>query len=107
MVRFEVTSSEVTVKQGVSARTGKDYCIREQEAWGWFCGPDGVERPHPERVRISLEDKEPPYPVGRYFMSPKSVYVDRFKQVSCRLALIPAEMASGSVTKPEAVKKVA
>lgn len=89
MIRVQVESVEIQTKNGTSQRTGKPYAIREQEAWGYFCGPDGKPHPHPQKMRITLGDQDQPYPVGTYIIAPESLYPDRYGQVTCRVRLRP------------------
>lgn len=70
MIKIEVQSSEVHVKQGTSGKTGKPYSIREQEAWGWFADQQGKPHPHPMRVRLTLDNEQAPYTPGVYLLQP-------------------------------------
>jgi hypothetical protein len=60
MITLTFESSAVKVKSGKSARTGKDYAIREQ-----LCVAHGVER-FPVETRIPLPDDVQPYEPGVY-----------------------------------------
>lgn len=82
MFRVEVRSKETDIKQGVSARSGKEYRIEEQNAY-LFLG----DEPYPQKVRITLPDNEPAYEPGYYEVSPHSFYVGGFSQLQCRLRL--------------------
>ena len=89
MIKVEITDEQFELKQGTSSKTGKPYAIREQDAWGYFYGPDGKPHPHPMRIRITLGDQQEPYKRGLYQISPASFYPDRFGQVTCRVQLVP------------------
>lgn len=89
MIKVQIESTEVEVKQGTSQRSGKAYSIREQDAWGYFTDPAGKPHPHPQRIRITLGDEQQPYATGSYIIAPSSLYPDRFGQVTTRAKLIP------------------
>lgn len=91
MWKVEIDEVKVDVKEGVSARTGKPYRLREQSGWLFGFGPDGRALKHPQRVRITLEDEQPAaYPVGVYYVHPSSLGVGRFESPSVRLRLMSA-----------------
>lgn len=89
MIKVQIESSAVEMKQGTSSKTGRPYAIREQEAWGYFTDPEGKPHPHPQRIRISLGDEQQPYATGSYIIAPQSFYPDRFGQITTRARLIP------------------
>lgn len=103
MVKVEVVTSVVDTKQGVSAKTGKPYAIREQEAWAFFCGKDGKPHPHPQKIKITLEDEQTaPYSIGNYLIDPSSLYVGKFDQVNIRVRLKPRPVAAAAPAVPRA-----
>ena len=78
----EVNSGEVRTKSGVSAKSGKQYSIREQE--GWLFIPS---EPYPQKIKLNLEDGEEAYPPGRYQISPSSFFVGKFGDLQVRVRL--------------------
>ncbi|MCK9283976.1 MAG: G5P family DNA-binding protein [Rhodocyclaceae bacterium] len=88
-IKIEVKSVEIAVKNGTSARTGKPYSIREQEAWAYTTDRKGNPHPYPQRIRLNLEDDAPAYSVGFYTLSPGSFYVDRFNGLALGPVLTP------------------
>jgi len=87
MLKVQVETTVVDLKQGTSAKTGKPYSIREQEAWMFGFGRDGKPQPHPQKIKLTLDDDQTPYEVGQYILDPASIYVDRFGQVAIRARL--------------------
>ena len=88
MLKVSVETEVVDVKSGTSAKTGKPYQIREQEAWMFGYGRDGQPQKHPQKIKLTLDDEqEKGYPVGQYILDPASIYVDRFGQVAIRARL--------------------
>lgn len=87
MFKVQVETTVFDLKQGTSAKTGKPYSIREQEAWMYGFGRDGKQHPHPQKIKLTLDDDQQPYPVGTYQIDPASLYVDRFGQVAIRVRL--------------------
>lgn len=95
MIRVEIVGQVVEEKRGVSARTGKPYAIREQEAWFHTCSKDGKPRPHPERGVVVIDDNAAPYPAGQYVICPSSVYMGRFGSPELRVVLRPVSVGAG------------
>lgn len=94
MLKIEVMSEYVHNKSGTSAKNGRAYSIREQEAWAHMFGRDGKPSPHPQAIKLTLDDDQPnPYPLGLYTLDPASLYVDRFGQLSIRARLRPLPAA--------------
>lgn len=89
MIKIEVLTQVVDTKSGTSAKTGKPYSIREQEAWAYTYARDGKPNPHPQRIRLTLDDDQAAYPLGNYQIDPASIYVDRFNQIAIRAVLRP------------------
>lgn len=87
MLKIQVETMIVDAKNGTSAKTGKPYSIREQEAWMFGFDREGKPHPHPQRIRLTLDDDQQPYPVGTYQLDPASIYVDRFNQIAIRARL--------------------
>jgi hypothetical protein len=93
MLKVEVSSANFSLKEGVSAKTGKPYKIREQEGWMYCYGRDGKPQPHPQLIRVTLDDDQEPYQPGNYILCPSSIYIDRFGQPAIR-ARLRAQMAA-------------
>lgn len=93
MLKVEIATELVDTKSGNSQKTGKPYCIREQEAWCFFFGRDGKPLPHPQRIRLTLDDDQAPYPIGTYQLDPSSLYAGKFGQVMVSARLRPMASA--------------
>lgn len=87
MLKIQIETTLVDTKAGTSAKTGKPYCIREQEGWMFGFDRDGKPHPHPQRIRLTLDDDQKPYEVGTYQLDSSSIYVDRFNQIAIRARL--------------------
>lgn len=81
-ITVEIRNDEVRRKEGVSARTGNGYVIREQA--GFIHLP---QEPYPQRCSLTLDDEAPPYQPGIYVLSDSSYYIGRFDQVMLRVRL--------------------
>lgn len=83
MMKFEIRSTEVNVKEGTGKASGKPYKIRTQFA--------RVEHDDEVRkVQIPLEEGQLPYAPGFYTFAPKSFRISEFGNVEIgRLALVP------------------
>lgn len=90
MLKIEVKDGTVQTRSGVSAKTGKPYNIREQEAYAYVYGKDGKPAPYPVRISLSLPDNGPGYNPGAYQLDPACIYVDRFGSLAiARPRLLP------------------
>jgi len=93
MLKVQVETASFSLKEGTSAKTGKPYSIRDQEAWMYCYDRDGKPHSHPQRIRLTLDDDQSPYAPGNYILDPSSIYVDRFGQPSLRARLRPSPAA--------------
>lgn len=101
MLKIEVSTTVIDQKSGVSAKTGKPYSIREQEAWAFFSDRSGKPNPHPTKIKLTLDDEQTAaYPLGLYQLDPSSLYADRFGQVAIRAKLRP--MVAAQPAQPKA-----
>lgn len=94
MFRINVTSTEVDTKSGIAKRTGNPYSIREQVAIVDL--PNGERR----RVRMGLENDEPPMAVGQYEPKPSAFYIGDFDSLAVSTKAKHWQLAS----KPTAPK---
>lgn len=104
MLKVQVETNTFETKSGVAAKTGKPYSIREQEAWMFCFGRDGKQQPHPQKIKLTLDDDQMAYAVGSYILDPASVYVDRFGQPAIRARL---RAAPASAAVPSALNRAA
>lgn len=81
-IEVEIRSDEIRMKSGISARTNKNYSIREQDGFIHLPG-----EPYPQRCCMMLEEGAAPYQPGIYELDPASFFVGRFGQVNIRLRL--------------------
>jgi len=93
-IKIEVSNETVEVRSGVSAKTGKPYSMREQEAYAHTVSRDGSAQKYPQRIKITLGDQQPAYPVGIYTVAAESFFVDRFDSLSLGLVLRPLPVAA-------------
>lgn len=93
-IKIEVASASFETRSGVSARTGKPYSMKEQEAFAYTVSRDGELSKYPQRIKITLNDNQGPYPVGFYTVAPESFYVDRFDSLTLGLILRPLQAAA-------------
>jgi len=85
MLVIDVESTEVKMKSGTSARTGKPYQIREQTAYVHI-----PPNKYPQPIKVTLNDDAKPYPPGKYMLDDTSFFVGRFDDLQMRPRLIPA-----------------
>jgi hypothetical protein len=96
MIRVEITSEQVTEREGVSGELsknpGKPFKTRKQTA---YLHRDG--QTYPDRFEISLGDLKP-YKPGHYALAPQSYKVGKFGDLeidrfNLLLLPLPASMA--------------
>lgn len=95
MFRVEVHSERVNVKEGTSSRTGKEYSIREQQAFVYLNG-----EPYPQKIKLSLARDQAAYPKGEYELTPE-FFVGNFGDL--RMGMRDAMMEPVKDNKPKAV----
>jgi len=93
MLIIEVESTELKIKSGTSARTGKPYQIREQIAYVHI-----PPNKYPQPIKITLEDDAMAYQPGKYMLDDRSFFVGRFDDLQMRPRLVPASTARSSAT---------
>jgi len=84
MLKIEVDNEDIITRSGVSERTGKEYCMREQRVFIFL--PDSK---YPKEIKITLDDDAQAYAKGLYTISPYSFKVGRFDQLGLALKLLP------------------
>ncbi|MFA5678222.1 MAG: single-stranded DNA-binding protein [Pseudomonas sp.] len=80
---YEIHSTFVHERSGKSAK-GRDYVIREQEAWIQI-----GDAPYPQKTKVMLEDGQAPYPVGKYQIHERSFSVGQYERTEFRAFLVP------------------
>lgn len=81
-LKIEVKGTEVETRNGVSARTGKPYSIRSQNAYAHTMESNGNPRPFPDRISLNLDDDQHPYAAGMYLLDDRSIYVGDFGRLT-------------------------
>lgn len=85
MLIIEIESTELRVKTGTSARTGKPYQIREQMAYVHI-----PPNKYPQPIKVALDDDAQPYQPGHYMLDDSSFFVGRFDALQMRPRLVKA-----------------
>lgn len=100
MIKIEIASNLVETKSGVSAKSSKPYSIRQQEGWALtYNSQTSQPNPHPQKIVFTLDDNQPPYPVGLYMLDPSSLYVGKFDSLMIgRVKLIARPAAAAKVS---------
>jgi hypothetical protein len=105
MIRIEIQSDTVEPFSGISQKTGKPFSMRNQFGYAFLTDAMGQPLPYPTKIKISLGDLQPPYPVGNYTILPASLFVDKYD----KLAIGSLSLKSLSVTsnKPQVLPQSA
>lgn len=98
MLRIIVSKSTVRQMEGVSAKTGKAYSLRFQEAHVFTQDADGNTDVFPTKFEISLDKDQPAYAPGEYVLHPSSLYMSRDGKLSVSPRLAPAKAVKPSAT---------
>lgn len=80
---FEIHSTFVNERSGKSGN-GRDYKLREQEAWVQI-----GDAPYPRRTKVMLQDGQVPYAVGKYALHESSFDIGKYDSLECRPVLVP------------------
>lgn len=81
---IEIESTELNIKSGTAARTGKAYQIREQKGYVHIPG-----NKYPQPIKLTLDDDVQAYPPGKYTLADASFFVGRFDDLQMRPRLTP------------------
>lgn len=93
MLKIEIKSALITEISGTS-KLGKPYHMRKQSAWAHTYDQQGNPNPYPERIELTLNDGQDPFPVGNYTLSDKCFFVGDFGKLEVgRLVLEPVAAA--------------
>lgn len=89
MLKVEVTSVAVVERRIASKQDSKViYIFREQAGYVSLVDSMGVVDKHPQKFKIGLEEKQEPFPVGFYSISPESLFINKHGNLSIgRLSL--------------------
>ena len=92
MIRIEVQDKAVCTRT-VRSQKG-DLQIREQAAWAFLFNAQGHRDPHSTRITLPLEQGQPGYVPGTYYLAPQSIYVkDRFGNLALGRPVLMTEDA--------------
>lgn len=76
-IKIEITDNEVHSREITSKKDGKKYTFFTQKGWLH----NGVSQ-YPTPLSVPLGRDGAPYNPGLYFLSPESLYSDRFDNLS-------------------------
>jgi len=93
-IRITVAQTTVRELKGTSAKTGRDYHLRFQNAYAFTQDREGNVPPFPEKFEISLDREQQPYAPGEYTLHPSAVYIDRDGRLACSPRLTPLKPKS-------------
>lgn len=80
-VFVEIDSMEVKSRSGISAKTNKPYTMREQFAYLHH------GKRYPTEFKLTLEDNQHPYPIGKYELDDSSFFVGKFDDLQIKPVL--------------------
>ncbi len=90
MLRCIVSKTTVREMKGTSAKSGRPYHMRFQEAYIFPVDEAGNADLYPEKFELRLKDEQPAYAVGEYVLHPSSIQKDREGNLSVVPRLAPA-----------------
>ena len=90
MMQIIIQRAEAKRFTGTSKVSGKPYNFQTQTAYMYTYDDQGNRSDFPEKVELTLESNQEPYPKGVYILAPHSFYVDRNNRLSISPKLIPA-----------------
>lgn len=89
MIKIEVDSTTFEERSGTTQK-GKPYTIREQQAYAHVLEETGKPAKYPVKMRVNLEDTQPPYQPGFYTLDPRCVMVGDFDRLTLgKIRLVP------------------
>ena len=100
-VFVEIDSLEIKTRSGVSPKTGKPYNMREQSAY-----LHQPSKKYPTAFKITLEDNQHPYAVGKYELDDSSFFIGKYDDLQVRPVLkytttsVPAPVSNPTSAPP-------
>jgi hypothetical protein len=94
MIKVIVYQTALREMKGTSAKSGRPYHLRIQNAYAVTVDKDGNTPPVPEKFEISLDSDQPVYQPGEYTLHPSAIYVDRDGRLAISPRLAPAPKAA-------------
>jgi hypothetical protein len=82
MLKIEIMSTATEVKKGISGKN-RPYEITSQIA---YLHKEG--EPYPMKMKINLQNGQPPYIKGFYTLSDESFYIDGFSSLNLNPVLV-------------------
>lgn len=76
MIKIQISSEPLKVRDGTSQKTGNAYQIRKQIAWAHMPGNQ-----YPLQILITISKDKAPYGPGEYKILPTSLIVNQYKQL--------------------------
>lgn len=96
MLKIEVKTTDITERKGT--KNGRDWQIRNQEAYAHIQNRNGSPAPYPQRILLPLDNgnssraPQPPYAVGTYYLSDSSLYVGDFSALRLGAPVLLSEL---------------
>ncbi len=88
-MKIEIKSDRVDEYHG--QKDGRQFVIRNQTGWLHVDG----SQDYPERVKVRIDDGQPPYAPGMYLIADESYYINRFGSLQLgALRLVPLAKSS-------------
>lgn len=94
-LKFEIKAATVETLNVTRKRDGQQFTLRKQEAW------IDTGKAYPQRVELTLDRDQGPYPPGEYVLSGDSIYVDRNGRLAINPRLIPANPVTAHAVNQE------
>lgn len=97
MLKIEVKNSEVQERSG-KTKDGRDWKIRNQEAYVHIQARNGTPMPYPEKIFLQLDNgnanraPQSPYAVGTYYLSDSSAYVGDYSTLRLGTPVLLSEL---------------
>jgi hypothetical protein len=81
MIKIEVSSDKVHDRVVRRKSDGREFAMREQDAYAYTVDRNGQPDKHPTKIVLNLERDQPGYATGFYTILPESLYVGKFGQL--------------------------
>ena len=79
------------VEEHIREKNGKTYRFREQYASVVLFTKDGKKQDFSRELKVPLDSDQPPYQPGEYQLSPASLYLDKYQNLTLQkhIKLVP------------------
>lgn len=94
MIRLQVKNGNYTERKWIDKTTGEQRSMRIQQVLAYMVDSTGNVDDTPDKIEVILNEKQNPFDIGNYQLTPQCLYLDRNGRIQVSLTnmkLLPAK----------------